>query len=318
MKPLNLIPADANFGFIARRKLFFAVSALLIAISVAMVFTKGLNFGIDFKGGILIEVRTEDGPANIADMRARLGALNLGDVALQEFGEPTDVLIRIQRQDGGEEAQQQAVNAVKSSLGDKVSYRRTEFVGPQVSAELLQDGIMAVSLAIMAILVYIWFRFEWQFGVGAVMALLHDVTATIGIFALLGLEFNLTTVAAVLTIAGYSINDTVVVFDRVRENLRKYKTMPLDELLNQSINETLSRTIITSFTTVLALLALFFLGGKVIHDFSFAMIWGVVIGTYSSICVAVPLLLYFGLDDQARSSIADGADDDAETAPGRQ
>ena len=315
MKPLNIIPAGVNIGIIAKRKIFFMISALLIITSIAMVATQGLNFGIDFKGGILIEVRTEDGPANIADMRGKLGALNLGDVSLQEFGEPTDVLIRIQRQDGGEEAQQKAVNAVKSALGDKISYRRTEFVGPQVSAELMEDGIMAVSLAIMAILIYIWFRFEWQFGVGAVLALLHDVTVTVGIFAVLGLEFNLTTVAAVLTIAGYSINDTVVVFDRVRENLRKYKTMPLGELLNLSINDTLSRTVITSFTTVLALLALFFLGGEVIHDFSFAMIWGIVVGTYSSICVAVPLLLYFGLDDQARGNLFDGADDDAEPVP---
>jgi len=316
MKPLNLIPADIDIGFIAKRKIFFAISALLIVTSIAMVMTRGLNFGIDFKGGILIEVRTQDGPANIGELRGKIGTLNLGDFSLQEFGEPTDVLIRIQRQEGGEEAQQKAVDSVKTVLGEKVDYRRTEFVGPQVSAELLEDGIMAVSLAMLAILVYIWFRFEWQFGVGALIALLHDVTATIGIFALMGLEFNLTTVAAVLTIAGYSINDTVVVFDRVRENLRKYKTMPLGELLNQSINNTLSRTIITSFTTVLALLALFFLGGEVIHDFSFAMIWGICVGTYSSICVAVPLLMYFGIDDKARGNMVGNEDDDGAPEPG--
>jgi len=314
MKTLNLIPADVNIAFISKRKFFFAISALLIITSIAMVLTRGLNFGIDFKGGILIEVRTEDGPANIAKMRGQISALNLGDFSLQEFGEPTDVLIRIQRQEGGEEAQQKAVQSVKTALGEKISYRRTEFVGPQVSKELLEDGVMAVSLAMLAILIYIWFRFEWQFGVGALIALLHDVTATIGIFSMLGLEFNLTTVAAVLTIAGYSINDTVVVFDRVRENLRKYKTMPLDELLNTAINQTLSRTIITSFTTVLALLALFFLGGEVIHDFSFAMIWGIVVGTYSSICIAVPLLMYFGLDDQARGNLVGNDDADAEPA----
>lgn len=317
MKPLNLIPADVDIGFIIKRKLFFVFSALMIVTSIALVTTKGLNFGIDFKGGILIEIRNQEGPANISDMRGKLSSLGLGDVSLQEFGEPTDVLIRIQRQPGGDEAQQQAVNTVKSALGDKVDYRRTEFVGPQVSAELLENGIFAVSLAMLAILVYIWFRFEWQFGVGAVIALLHDVTATIGIFALLDFEFNLSTVAAVLTIAGYSINDTVVVYDRVRENLRKYKTMPLGELLNLSINNTLSRTIITSFTTLLALLALFFLGGEVIRDFSFAMIWGIVIGTYSSICVAVPLLLYFGLDDKARGNLAgDDTDEGAEPQPG--
>jgi preprotein translocase subunit SecF len=315
MKTLNLIPADVDIAFIAKRKIFFALSTLLIVASIAMVMTRGLNFGIDFQGGILIEVRT-DGPANIADMRGTMSTLGLGDVSLQEFGEPTDVLIRIQRQEGGDEAQQQAVNTVKAALGESVTYRRTEFVGPQVSAELLEDGIFAVGLAILAILVYIWFRFEWQFGIGAVIALLHDVLTTIGIFALMGFEFNLSTVAAVLTIAGYSINDTVVVYDRVRENLRKYKTMPLGDLLNLSINNTLSRTIITSVTTLLALLALFFLGGEVIRDFSFAMIWGVVIGTYSSICVAVPLLMYFGLDDKARGSLAgDDDDDDAAAAP---
>lgn len=314
MKPLNLIPADVNIAFIVKRKLFFMVSAIIIAASIGLVMTKGLNFGIDFKGGILIEVRT-DGPADIGEMRGQLSTLGLGDISLQEFGEVTDVLIRIQRQDGGDEAQQEAVNAVKAKLGEKVTYRRTEFVGPQVSAELLEDGIMAVSLAILAILVYIWFRFEWQFGVGAIIALTHDVLTTIGIFALMGFEFNLSTVAAVLTIAGYSINDTVVVYDRVRENLRKYKKMDLGELLNLSINNTLSRTVITSVTTLLALLALFFLGGEVIRDFSFAMIWGVLVGTYSSICIAVPLLLYFGLDEKARGSLA-GEEDGPEGAEG--
>ncbi|MGJ3259020.1 MAG: protein translocase subunit SecF [Rhodospirillales bacterium] len=312
MKALNLVPADVDIAFIAKRKLFFVLSALVIAAAVGLTLTKGLNFGIDFKGGILIEVRTE-GPADIGEMRGKLSTLGLGDVSLQEFGEVTDVLIRIQRQEGGDGAQQEAVNAVKGALDDDVTYRRTEFVGPQVSEELLEDGIMAVSLAILAILVYIWFRFEWQFGVGAVIALVHDVITTIGIFALMGFEFNLSTVAAVLTIAGYSINDTVVVYDRVRENLRKYKTMPLDGLLNLSINNTLSRTVITSVTTLLALLALFFLGGEVIRDFSFAMIWGVLVGTYSSICIAVPLLLYFGLDDKARGGLA--GDDEEGPAP---
>jgi preprotein translocase subunit SecF len=202
------------------------------------------------------------------------------------------VLIRLEQQEGDEQAQQAAVAKVKEALGPGVEYRRTEFVGPQVSEELFWDGIYAVSAAILAILVYIWFRFEWQFGLAAVIALLHDVLSTIGIFSLVGLEFNLTTVAAVLTIAGYSINDTVVVFDRVRENLRKYKSMPLRELFNLSINQTLSRTTLTSFTTLLALVALYTLGGEVIRGFSFGMIWGVVIGTYSSICLAVPLLLY--------------------------
>ena len=295
MRVLHLVPAGINLAFIPKHKMFFNFSALLIVASIGIFLAKGLNYGIDFQGGIMIEVRTENA-ANIGDMRGHLSGLGLGEVALQEFGAPTDVLIRVQRQEGGEKAQQNAIDKVKSVLGDKISYRRTEFVGPKVSAELFWDGVLAVSLAILAILVYIWFRFEWQFGFGAVAALTHDVASTIGIFALMGLEFNLSTVAAILTIAGYSINDTVVVYDRVRENLRKYKKMPLGELLNNSINQTLSRTVITSVTTMLALLALFFLGGAVIRDFAFAMIWGVLIGTYSSICLAVPLLLYLNVN----------------------
>ena len=292
----NFIKAGTKYSFLPFRKLFFIFSAALILVSVGLYLTKGLNYGIDFKGGILIEVRTAGEKADIAGMRAQFKNSGLGEVALQEFGQPTDVLIRVQRQDGGEKAQQEAVKIVKKLLGDKVSYRRTETVGPKVSAELFLDGIYAVLAAIFAILLYIWFRFEWQFGLGAVIALLHDVLSTIGLFALLQLEFNLSTVAAVLTIAGYSINDTVVVFDRVRENLRKYKKLPLDELFNNSINETLSRTVMTSVTTLLALLALYILGGEIIKDFSLAMIWGVIIGTYSSICLAVPLLLYLKID----------------------
>lgn len=308
MKALNLVPHDVNISFMSKRVMFFAFSAFLIIASIGMVLTKGLNFGIDFKGGILIEVRT-DGPADISAMRNQLTSLGLGEVSLQEFGLPTDVLIRIQRQDGDGDAQNRAVELVQQTLGSDVEYRRTEFVGPKVSQELLQDGILAVGLAMAAILVYIWFRFEWQFGVGAIIALMHDIIVTIGVFALLGLEFNLSTVAAVLTIAGYSINDTVVVFDRVREKLRKYKTMDLPELLNFAINRTLSRTLMTSVTTLIALGALFFLGGEVIRDFSFAMIFGVVIGTYSSICVAVPVLLYLGLDERARGNL-DGTNED--------
>ena len=290
MSALNLIPANINLAFIPKRKIFMAFSALLVLASIFMFLGKGLNYGIDFKGGIMLEVRTEKA-SDIAEMRSILGNLGLGEVSLQEFGQPTDILIRIQRQDGDEKAQQEAINKIKAILGTSVEYRRTEFVGPKVSDELFWDGLTAVSLAIFAILIYIWFRFEWQFGFAAIFALSHDVITTIGIFALMGFEFNLSTVAAVLTIAGYSINDTVVVFDRVRENLRKYKKLPFSELLNNSINQTLSRTVITSVTTLLALLALYFLGGEVIRDFSFAMIWGVLIGTYSSIFLAVPILL---------------------------
>ncbi len=292
---LHLVKLNTNFQFIPRRVVFFAFSAVLVVAAIGLFFTKGLNYGIDFKGGIMMEVRTQ-GPADIAAMRGRLSGLGLGEIGLQEFGAPEDVLIRVQTQEGGEEAQNAAVSKVKSVLGTTVEYRRTEFVGPKVSEELFRDGVYAVLAAIAAILVYIWFRFEWQFGLGAVVALVHDVISTIGVFSLLGLEFNLSTVAAILTIAGYSINDTVVVYDRARENLRRFKTMGLPELLNRSVNETLSRTVMTSVTTLLALLSLYILGGEVIRGFSFAMIWGVLIGTYSSICLAVPLLLYLDVN----------------------
>lgn len=290
----HIVPTDTHIPFMVAKRLFFIVSIALIAASLSLFFTRGLNYGIDFVGGTLIEVRT-DGPADIAALRAQLGGLGLGDVSLQEFGDPRDVLIRVQRQDGGDEAQQEVVEVVRAALGEAVEYRRVEFVGPTVSEELFWDGVYAVGAAMLAMLVYIWFRFEWQFSIAAIIALVHDVITTIGIFALFQFDFNLSTVAAVLTIAGYSINDTVVVFDRVRENLRKYKAMPLETLFDKSINDVMSRTVITSITTLLALLALYILGGEVIRSFSFAMIWGVLIGTYSSICVAVPVLIYMNL-----------------------
>ena len=295
MKPLNLIPIKPNLNFTGQRMFFFGFSLLLILASIVIFIARDLNYGIDFQGGILVEVRV-DRAGKLGEMRQRLTNLGLGEVSLQEFGAPTDILIRIQKQAGGEKAQQAAIDKVKRELGPGVKYRRTEFVGPKVSEELFQDGVTAVFLAIIGILLYIWFRFEWQFGIGAIVALCHDVITTVGIFALTGIEFNLSTVAAILTIAGYSINDTVVVYDRVRENLRKYKSLSLFELLNNSVNETLSRTVMTSVTTLLALLSLYILGGEVIRGFSFAMIWGVLVGTYSSICLAVPLLLYFDID----------------------
>ncbi|MEQ9560602.1 MAG: protein translocase subunit SecF [Rhodospirillales bacterium] len=301
MRLLKLVPDDINIPFMSFRKIFLTMSALAVAASLALVFVKGMTFGIDFQGGILIEVRMPQA-ANLSQMRGQLGALGLGEVSLQEFGNPVDVLIRIGAQDGDATAQQAAVAAVKDALGAGVDYRRVEFVGPKVSSELLLDGVLAVVVAIIAMLIYIWLRFEWQFGLGAVMALTHDVFLTLGVFSLLGLEFNLSTVAAVLTIAGYSINDTVVVFDRIREDLRKYKTKPVPDLLNGSINVTLSRTLMTSLTTLVALMALFFLGGEVIRDFSFAMIFGIMIGTYSSICVASPLLLYTNVAARARGT----------------
>jgi len=293
-KPIKLIPDDTHVPFMAYHRIAMAASAALMLVSLALFFAVGLNYGIDFKGGTLIEIKTE-GPADISELRNELGGLGLGDVQIQTFGAPDDVLIRVQEQPGGEQAQQAVVEQVRATLGDEVEYRRTEVVGPTVSQELIESGTLAVILAIFAVLVYIWLRFEWQFSAGAVLALVHDVVLTIGVFSLLQIEFGLPIIAAILTIVGYSLNDTVVVYDRVRENLRKYKKMPLSELLNLSINDTLSRTVVTSLTTLIALLALYILGGEVIRGFVFAMIWGVIIGTYSSIFVAAPLLLILGV-----------------------
>ncbi len=298
MAVIKRLTLEPNLAFMARRKLFLACSAVLVAVSVALFLVQGLNFGVDFRGGILIEVKT-DGPADLSEMRGLLGGLGLGEVTLQEFGESDDVLINLQRQEGEEAEQIEAIAVVKEALGERVvEYRRTEFVGPKVGGELKQAGALATGLALLVIAVYIWFRFEWQFSIAALIALLHDVLATVGFYSLTQIEFNLATLAAVLMIAGYSINDTVVIFDRVRENLRKYKKMPLNELLDHSINQTLSRTILTSFTTLLALIALFLFGGPVIRGFTIGLIWGVCIGTYSSIALAVPLLARFNVRGQ--------------------
>ncbi len=310
MRPLRLVPHKTSIRFLSLRRVFFAVSVAAVLASGALFFMRGLNLGIDFLGGIMIEAQTP-GPADLSRMRAVLGDLGLGEVALQEFGAEDDVLIRVARQPGGEQAQLAAVATVKRALADmgggEVSYRRVEFVGPKVSSELVEAGAIAVVAAVIAMLIYIWFRFEWQFSVGAVVALVHDVILTIGMFSLTAIEFNLASIAAILTIVGYSINDTVVVYDRVRENLRKYKTMPVEEVLNASINDTLSRTTMTSLTTLLALFALYFFGGQVLAGFTFAMIWGVIVGTYSSVFIAAPLLLVV----QPRR----GAAKEEETAP---
>jgi len=301
--PLHLIPAGTRIDFLRVRTLALGFSLLMLVASVFFYLHKGLEYGIDFRGGILIEIKTQ-GPAELGKLRSTLSTLGIGEVELQEFGAPDDVLIRIERQKGEEKEQTAAVEILKKQLGEGVEYRRVEFVGPKVGKELIRAGILSTMLAMLAIMVYIWFRFEWQFGVSGIIALLHDVVSTIGIFAALGLEFNLTTVAAILTIAGYSINDTVVVFDRVRENMRKYKSMPLTAMLNLTVNETLSRTILTSSTTMIAVLMLFLFGGEVIHGFSLAMIWGILVGTYSSIWVASALLIYFGVSRSA--VVADG------------
>ena len=318
MKPLSLIPADTKIDFVGRRKIAFVFSGILLIISIVAFLVQGLNLGIDFRGGILIEVQTKEA-ADIPGLRRTMAELNLGEVQIQEFGAPNDVLIRIQRQEGDEKEQLAAIQQVRGALGDTVAeYRRTEFVGPTVGRELIKAATLAVVFALGAILIYIWFRFEWHFGVGAVIALSHDIITTIGLFAVTQLEFNLATIAAILTIAGYSINDTVVIYDRVRETLRKYKKLHIHDLLNVSANATLSRTFMTSLTTLLALLALAILGGPIIRDFALAMIWGVVIGTYSSIFIAVPALLFLRLRPTSGTEPAEdpGASDGGPAAEG--
>ncbi len=316
MKPLSIIPPNTKIDFVGKRKVAFVFSGLLIAISIVTFLIQGLNLGIDFRGGILIEVQTKEA-ADIPRLRSTMGELNLGEVQIQEFGAPNDVLIRIQRQEGDEAEQLAAIQQVRDILGDTVAeYRRTEFVGPTVGRELIEAATLAVVLALGAILIYIWFRFEWHFGVGAVIALTHDVLTTIGLFAVTQLEFNLATVAAILTIAGYSINDTVVIYDRVRETLRKYKKLSIPDLLNLATNATLARTFVTSLTTLLALLSLVILGGPIIRDFALAMIWGVIIGTYSSIFIAVPALLFLRLRPRDAGATPDAAERETDEAAG--
>ena len=314
MKRLRLVPDRTSISFMRWRTYFGGGSVVAAVVSAILFVAIGVNYGIDFRGGILIEVRTS-GPADLGAMRAALSDEGLGEVALQEFGEPTDVLIRVERQEGDASAQQAAVEVVKQALardvGGEIGYRRVEVVGPKVSGELIEAGVLALVLALGAMLIYIWLRFEWQFSVGAVAALGHDVLVTVGLFAVTGLDFNLATIAAILTIIGYSMNDTVVIFDRVRENLRKFKTMELGPLIDRSLNETLARTVVTSATTLLALLALRFIGGEVIESFTVAMIWGVVVGTYSSIFIACPALLYLKIRrgaTRAEGEAGQGAD----------
>ena len=369
-KPLRLVPGKTNFDFLGKRRIALILSTAMNLAAIVLVFTVGLNFGIDFLGGIAIEARHKSGPVDLAAVRRIGGTLGLGEVSLQEFGAADTVLIRVQRQEPGpactaaaagvmtkamgagwslkqaagtggdlevtapsgfsediratlaralgvnevqlsrapggarvamtveqkaEWCQQVAIRVVQNALGQTYEFRRTESVGPRIGGELMKAGIIATILTMLGIAAYVWFRFEWQFAVGALIALVHDVLTTIGMFAITGLEFNLTALAAVMTIAGYSINDTVVVFDRVRENLRRYKKMGLVELLNVSTNETLSRTIMTSGTVFLAMLALALFGGPVLHSFSYAMLWGVIVGTYSSIWIACAGLVYLNL-----------------------
>jgi preprotein translocase subunit SecF len=378
-KPVHLFAFKKKFDFLGQRKAALILSTLINIVALAGVFAVGLNFGIDFRGGIAIQARAKQGNANLEELRSTVGGLGVGEVALQEFGDPTTALIRVQRQDGGpqciagaqrvmqkragagwlvkpgaagtgdveftapgaldavawrdavsrvgltvqerqlprgsvntaridmspeqqaEWCQQVAIKLVEDAIGAKYEIRGTESVGPKIGEELMTSGILAVIATMAAIAVYVWFRFEWQFAVGALIAMLHDVISTIGIFVLLQLDFSLTALAAVLTIAGYSINDTVVIFDRVRENMRRYKKMGLIELLNLSINETLARTLMTSATVFVAVLALVLFGGPVLYSFSVAMLWGVIVGAYSSVWVACAGLVYLGLrPDQLR------------------
>ena len=296
---LRIVPDDTHFDFTQFRRISFPISATLSIVAITLFFTHGLNFGIDFKGGTLLEVRAKSGTADIAAMRASLSALGLGEVQLQQFGGPDEVLIRVAEQPGGDAAQQEAVNKVRGALGDTVDYRRVEVVGPRVSGELLAYGMLGLMLAIVAILIYLWFRFEWQFALGAMIANVHDIVLTIGFMSISQVDFDLTSIAALLTILGYSLNDTVVIYDRIREMLRRYKKMPMPQLLNESINSTLSRSIITHVTVTLALLALLLFGGHAIHSFTAVMMFGVVlVGTYTSIFIAAPILIYLGVGTQ--------------------
>ncbi len=291
---VKFLPHVTQIDFVGQRFYAFAFSLMILLGTVGLLAFKGLDFGIDFSGGIQMEVRS-DAPVDLADLRTRLNTLGVGDIELQGIGtNGTEVMIRIPAF-ADETTQNAALKTVREALGPSFEDRRTEVVGPKVGEELIWDGILATVLAMVAISGYVWLRFEWQFGVGAILALIHDVAATMGLYTLTGMEFSLTSVAAVLTVAGYSINDTVVIYDRVRENLRKFKKMSMYDLLNLSVNETLSRTILTGGTTILSVVAIALFGGEVLRGFAVALIWGVVVGTFSSVYISLPVLFYFNL-----------------------
>lgn len=293
---LRIVPDDTKFDFMRFRRISFPISAILSILAIVLFFHNGLNLGVDFVGGTLLEVQSKQGPADLAKMRSTMSSLELGEVQLQQFGADTDVLIRIPQQPGGEAAQQEAAAKVRAALGEGIDVRRTEVVGPRVSTELLAYGIIGLLMAVCAIFVYLWFRFEWQFALGAMIANVHDLVLTIGFLSLTQIEFDLNGIAALITILGYSLNDTVVIYDRIREMLRRYKRMPIADLLNVSVNSTLSRSVITHMTVTLALLALYFFGGHAIHAFTATMLFGVVlVGTYTSIFIAAPILIYLGV-----------------------
>ena len=274
-------------------------SIILIIISLLLLLIKGLNYGVDFKGGTLIEIRTNDKNITISDLRRSFNKMNLGDVTVKQFGSENDFIVKFEKRNSNKSNFIEEIkNKLTNYIGDNYDFRRVENVGPKVSSELLKSGIIAIGLSLAAMLIYIWIRFEWQFSLGAIIAIFHDVIITLGIFSLFGFEINLSIVAAVLTIVGYSMNDTVVIFDRVRENLKKYSDIKIFELTNISINETLSRTIITSITTLIALLSIYFLGGQILKGFSLAMILGVIFGTYSSIYIANPILVLLNVSQK--------------------
>ncbi|OJW46903.1 MAG: protein-export membrane protein SecF [Alphaproteobacteria bacterium 41-28] len=288
---LQLIPYDTNYNFVAKKNIIFGILIAIALLCLGSIFFQGFNYGIDFKGGLLLEVRTKEA-ADVAKLRSDLSGLVHGEVTLQEFGGPNDILIRVERQPGGDKEQLAALAKIKEKLGTSVDYRRVDSVGPKVSEDLIRNGIYAVIWALVAMLIYIWFRFEWQFGVCSLITLAHDALIVLGLFSIFQLEFNENAIIAILITITYSINDTVVIYDRIRENLRKFKKMPLRDLINRSINETLSRTILTSTTTLLALLGLYFFGGPVIAAFSLPILVGIGAGTISSITVSAPLLLH--------------------------
>ncbi|MDF2115695.1 protein translocase subunit SecF [Roseiarcaceae bacterium H3SJ34-1] len=290
----RLAPDDMHFGFMRLRRLSYPFSAFMSIASVVAFLVIGLNFGIDFSGGTLLEMRAKSGHADLAQLRQLGDKLGLGEVEVQAFGGDQDVTLRVRLQPGGDKAQQDAVEKVKQAVGDGYEFRRVEVVGPRVSGELVQSGTLGVVVSVLAVLIYLWFRYEWQLAVAAVIATMHDLLLTVGFFAITQLEFNITSIAAILTVVGLSLNETVVVLDRIREILKKYRRASMTEIIDMSINAVLSRTIMTATTTTLALLALVFFGGHVIQSFSLAMMWGVIVATYSSVFICSPILIYLG------------------------
>jgi preprotein translocase subunit SecF len=305
VRHLRIVPDNTSFGFVRFRRFSFPASAVLSILAWVFFFTHGLNYGIDFKGGISMQVTAISGKSDIPAMRTKLEPLQLGEIQIQEFGTQGQVLIRIAQQPGGDAAQQVAADKVKTTLGSDYRFDEVQVIGPSVSQELVTVGTVGIFVAIACILVYLWFRFDWQFAVGAMIANIHDIALTIGFMSVTQIDFDLTSVAALLTILGYSLNDTVVIYDRIRELLRKYKRLPMTELLDNSINATLSRSVITHVTVALALLALLLFGGHAIHSFTATMLFGVVlVGTYTSIFIASPILIYLGLRPGSHSEEA--------------